>query len=101
MANITIDIPEDAIKLRSYQIWQREGCPQGEAIEHWLRAKAELEAELSATTRVDGERHVVQPYRKSLAFVVARIPISSPPSRSAAIKIAPERRAPEISAAKR
>ena len=28
-------IPEDAIRLRSYLIWQAAGCPDGRAIEHW------------------------------------------------------------------
>jgi len=39
---MTID---DAIRQRSYLIWKREGCPEGRNLEHWLQAKAELEAE--------------------------------------------------------
>ena len=42
-------IPENAIRLRSYLIWLEAGCPDGKAIEHWLRAKSELEAEYLAT----------------------------------------------------
>jgi hypothetical protein len=38
-------ISEDAIRQRSYQIWQREHCPQGRHLEHWYKAKAELQAE--------------------------------------------------------
>lgn len=38
-------IPEEAIRQRSYQIWQREHCPQGKHLEHWFRAKAELRSE--------------------------------------------------------
>jgi len=37
---------EEAIRLRSRQIWEREGCPDGYAEDHWRRAKAELEAEM-------------------------------------------------------
>ena len=33
---------EEEIRARSYQIWEREGCPDGKAEEHWLRAEAEL-----------------------------------------------------------
>jgi hypothetical protein len=38
-------IPEEAIRLRSYLIWEREGRPDGKALEHWLVATIELEAE--------------------------------------------------------
>lgn len=38
-------IPEEAIRLRSYQIWEREGRPDGKALEHWLVACMELEVE--------------------------------------------------------
>jgi hypothetical protein len=38
-------IPEHVIRQRSYEIWQREGCPEGKTTEHWSRAKAELEIE--------------------------------------------------------
>ena len=44
MANDS-NLSEDAIRLRSYLIWQRGGCPQGSALDHWLCAKAELEAD--------------------------------------------------------
>jgi hypothetical protein len=39
-------IPEEQIKARSHAIWERDGCPEGRAEEHWLRALAELNAEL-------------------------------------------------------
>lgn len=38
-------IPEELIRARSYQIWEREHCPQGRQLEHWFRAKAELRSE--------------------------------------------------------
>jgi hypothetical protein len=31
-----------AVSQRAYEIWQREGCPEGCAMEHWLRAEAEI-----------------------------------------------------------
>lgn len=35
--------PSDVeIRIRSYQIWEHEGCPDGKAQEHWLQAKQEL-----------------------------------------------------------
>ena len=32
---------EHAIRERAYLIWQREGCPEGRAAEHWRSAIAE------------------------------------------------------------
>jgi hypothetical protein len=39
---------EQAILQRSYEIWQRESCPEGKSTEHWSRAKVELEVEFRA-----------------------------------------------------
>ena len=39
---------EDEIRLRSYMIWQQEGCPQGVELQNWLRAKAQIEAKTEA-----------------------------------------------------
>lgn len=36
---------EEAIRIRSYQIWEREGKPQGRDGEHWTLARQELIAE--------------------------------------------------------
>lgn len=75
---------EDDIRLRSYLIWEREGHPEGKSEEHWLRAKAELEAELEASWQaasLEGE---------TTDFHLPRMPISTPPSRSVAEKIAQE-----------
>ena len=33
------------IAQRAYEIWQREGCPDGRAMEHWFRAETELAGE--------------------------------------------------------
>ena len=79
-------IPEETIRLRSYLIWQRAGCPDGKAVEHWLRAKDELEAayEVSLTWADDCER-----------TVWPRLPILRPPQRLTSARIpAAERRAP-------
>lgn len=85
------DIPEEAVRLRSYLIWKREGCPHGNAVDHWLRAKAELESELQT----------VSPLRKPTSFVMPRVPISTPPCKSVSAKVQLERRPGAASAAKR
>jgi len=80
MSEIDVHVPEDAIRLRSYLIWQQEGCPAGKALSHWLQAKAELEAEL---------RSGLLP-RVPLTFVMPRVPISLPPKRRISVKIGRE-----------
>ncbi|MGA7676176.1 MAG: DUF2934 domain-containing protein [Rhizomicrobium sp.] len=86
---------EDEIRVRSYLIWEREGCPEGKSEEHWLRAKAELEAEFESDWRaasMDGE---------STTFVLPLLPISSPPSRSVSGKIGSEADPAPANAARR
>ena len=77
MTDTDMHLSEDAIRLRSFQIWQREGCPHDKSLEHWLCAKAELEAELRAG----------RPLSRPIPFVVARVPICLPPNRRVAEKI--------------
>jgi hypothetical protein len=40
------EIPEEAIRLRAYHIWEREGRPHGRDQEHWVQAQVELGAEV-------------------------------------------------------
>jgi hypothetical protein len=42
---INPQIPEDTIRIRSYEIWEREGRPEGQHVDHWLQALEELRAE--------------------------------------------------------
>jgi hypothetical protein len=48
-------VSEDQIRARSHAIWEREGYPEGRAEEHWLRAIAELHAELQRSWLVAQE----------------------------------------------
>jgi hypothetical protein len=86
-------IPEEAIRLRSYLIWQKAGYPQGKALEHWLRAKQELDAE---------SRPALQLCHDCESKVVARPPILRPPQQlpSSRVSASEERRVP-ITAARR
>ena len=36
---------EARIRERAYQIWEREGRPEGRDFDHWTRAVAEVQAE--------------------------------------------------------
>lgn len=77
-------VPEEAIRQRSYLIWLQDGCPDGKALEHWARARAELDAEYLASCCRSGDwRH----------FVMPRLPILHPPRREISKRIAPNERA--------
>ncbi len=80
MAETSVRWSEDAIRLRSYLIWQKDGCPVGQEVSHWLQAKAELEAELRAGDCTRAPLNVVMP----------RVPISVPPNRRISVKIGRE-----------
>ena len=36
---------EERVRQRAYEIWQRRGCPEGQADEHWAQAEAEIASE--------------------------------------------------------
>jgi hypothetical protein len=68
-------VSEEEVRQRSYEIWQREGCPDGKADEHWFRAKAELEAECQAAIFPWGGGDCRE-------FVAPRVPISPQPRKT-------------------
>ncbi len=39
------DAWQEKVRERAYTIWEREGCPEGQAEQFWLAAEAELRAE--------------------------------------------------------
>jgi len=89
-------VSEEAIRKRSYEIWQREGRPEGRALEHWLQAKAELEHEQLQPGRPKSrtfEYHTM-PYRfeEWQRTVQPRPRISTPPQILMAKRISPEDR---------
>jgi hypothetical protein len=40
-----IDDVEERVKRRAYEIWEREGCPEGREADHWALAKEEIAIE--------------------------------------------------------
>jgi len=79
-------VSEQVIRQRSYEIWQREGCPTGKAADHWFRAQAELEAEFRAANFPWGAGDYY-------AIVVPRVPISKRPQRIMSRPVSRERSA--------
>lgn len=82
---------EQDVRVRSYFLWQRAGCPQGNDMAFWLRAEAELVAEARSGEAVQ--------FRLE-RLVSARPVISSPPRKLTATRIAP-REPPAPNAARR
>lgn len=91
MTDVHSLIPENAVRVRSYLIWQNKGCPEGCALDHWLQAESELEAELRAGLR---------PHRP-LAYVSPRPMISCRPRKSVSAKLKRESPCVPSSAARR
>ena len=42
---------DEAIRERSYLIWESEGRPSGKELEHWIRARDELEGAKPTSAR--------------------------------------------------
>ena len=68
-------VTDEAIRVLSYMIWQLEGCPADRALDHWLRAKAELQ----------GEGHSA--IQKPPGVVEPRLPVSVRPQKRMSIRI--------------
>jgi hypothetical protein len=77
---VRIEPSEEAVRLRSYQIWEREGRPEGRANEHWQRAIEELKAEMEEAS-IAGE---------TVDIVLPRLPISTPPTKAISARIETE-----------
>lgn len=42
---------ENRVRERAYEIWERNGRPDGKAEEHWRQAEAEIAAEEQGSTQ--------------------------------------------------
>jgi len=40
-----MDDLDERIRQRAYQLWQEEGCPEGQADKHWERARESIDSE--------------------------------------------------------
>jgi hypothetical protein len=72
-------VVEYHIQVRSYLLWEVAGKPEGQELEFWLRAKAELEAE---------EREAPKPSLRP-AMNVPRVRVYTPPQRITAARVPP------------
>jgi hypothetical protein len=49
------DDREQAIRERAYTIWEHKGWPEGQSLDHWLQAEAEIENDEALGIRHDGK----------------------------------------------
>jgi hypothetical protein len=85
-------VAEEDIRIRSYLLWEAAGRPDGQELEFWLRAEADLETEA---------RYSPKPWIRLAVTVVPRVPVCSSPHRTVAMRIPPRERKMAASAAMR
>ena len=67
---------EQRIRVRAYDIWERDGCRDGRAEDHWREAESEIEresAELAAQSS-DGQEQPKKRAGKGQAASASRVP---------------------------
>jgi hypothetical protein len=79
---------EESIRARSHAIWEREGCPEGKAEMHWLRATAELEDEFHAGCAAYLEGNPA-------TYAIPLLQISSPPTLTESVETGPTAKSAE------
>jgi hypothetical protein len=47
------DDRDTLIRARAHELWEQAGCPDGQAVEHWLNAERELFGDDSDYTEAD------------------------------------------------
>ena len=47
---------DDRIRIRAYEIWQREGRPEGRHEQHWVEATREIDEEEAAARLREADR---------------------------------------------
>lgn len=86
---------DDRIRRRAYEIWEREGRPEGREAEHWAAAQAELEREQTRSDTQDVPAMRVDQTAPTAAELARRDPsgrarMSEAEERAEQIAAAPE-----------
>jgi hypothetical protein len=85
-------VSEEAVRQRSYEIWLREGRPEGKALEHWLRAKGELAAGLPQRPKFRTFEYYMYRFEEWQRAVQPKPQISVPPQVRMATRVSREDR---------
>jgi len=79
-----MDQREQRIRERAYDLWQKEGSPQGRDQEFWERARLMLDGEASAPMTTPLSQRSAHE-RKTDETVAESFPASDPPSFTATV----------------
>ena len=79
---------EDKIRARAHQIWERSGRPEGQDLEHWRQAEAELAPAKKAAK-------AAAPKKAKAAAKTAAAPSKSTKAKPAKSKVKPKSAAPK------
>lgn len=63
--NRITDLSRDSIAQRAYEIWEREGRPEGRAFDHWLAAEAELRPTATVSRATSPAAVATKPQRRT------------------------------------
>lgn len=44
--NCYMNDPQECIKKKAYELWNKDGCKQGYDLQHWLRAERVVNAQI-------------------------------------------------------
>lgn len=69
---------KDKVSQLAYQIWQEEGCPEGQDMEHWLRAEAMAGGAVPAPVPVKSAKAKGPAKPKAPAKAVSKAKAKSP-----------------------
>ena len=89
--------PKEAeIEQRAYEIWEREGRPEGRHVEHWMQAQWELQGEAeiaghNASSATAGGSGIAAPAKKTTRRTAA--PKAAAPKAAAPKAAAPKAKA--------
>ena len=60
---------DDRIRIRAYEIWQREGRPEGRHEQHWIEATREIDEDAAERLREADRRQGDVGYNRSTSAV--------------------------------
>jgi hypothetical protein len=75
-------IQASIISERAYAIWEQQGRPDGQALDHWLQAETELKDAAQTQASVDQRPIMAAVASKSLKAVVRRASNKRSPKKS-------------------
>ena len=95
---------EEEIRLMAYYHWEKEGCPEGRAAEHWVEAESlcqnsnDLEAATEDTQPIEPQAMAVEPAAAEAVSASEKKPVQKRAAKTAKrpeTKPAPRRRTTE------